>query len=261
MAGWAASAASFFIMRTVAYIDGFNLYYGALKNTSYKWLDIQKLLELSLKPTQQHHPQRSIIEIKYFTAHVSSLPENPNAPARQGLYLRALKTLPKVKIYKGHFLTHERFSPLASSSTQSRRIEPIIEDRANGKLMNLIDQLEKLLIKTEKLARLKVKTLKSEEKGSDVNLASHLLLDAFENKYDSAIIVSNDSDLFTPIKLAKNQFNKRIGVISPYKRPSAKLSEIANFMRKGIKKIYLEKSQFPETLSDQKGSFHKPSEW
>ena len=39
-------------MRTVVYVDGFNLYYGALKGTSWKWLD---LVALSQNPTNGKH--------------------------------------------------------------------------------------------------------------------------------------------------------------------------------------------------------------
>jgi hypothetical protein len=46
------------------YVDGFNLYYGAVKDTPYKWLDIRKLCELLL-------PEFSVGRIKYFTARVS----------------------------------------------------------------------------------------------------------------------------------------------------------------------------------------------
>ena len=52
-------------MRTYVYIDGFNFYYGAVKNTPYKWLDFKKLLQLLLDP------KHNIISIKYFTAMVS----------------------------------------------------------------------------------------------------------------------------------------------------------------------------------------------
>ena len=51
-------------MRTVIYVDGFNLYYRALKGTRWKWLDLPALFEQVLKP---HH---DILAVKYFTAKV-----------------------------------------------------------------------------------------------------------------------------------------------------------------------------------------------
>lgn len=66
------------------YIDGFNLYYGALKRTPYKWLDLAKLAQALL-------PSDTIQEVHYFTARVSSRAYNPTAAHDQGLYIRALK--------------------------------------------------------------------------------------------------------------------------------------------------------------------------
>ena len=43
---------------------------------------------------------------------------------------------------------------------------------------------------------------KTEEKGSDVNLASHLLLDGFQQTRDTVVVFSNDSDLRVPIRIA-----------------------------------------------------------
>jgi len=58
-------------MRTIIYIDGFNFYYRAVKNTPYKWLDFKSLFGKLL--SKEH----VIIEIKYFTALVSGK-GNPN---------------------------------------------------------------------------------------------------------------------------------------------------------------------------------------
>ena len=48
-----------------------------------------------------------------------------------------------------------------------------------------------------------VEVLDTEEKGSDVNLASYLLMDGFENDYEMAVVVSNDSDLQLPISMTR----------------------------------------------------------
>jgi len=94
-------------MRTIIYIDGFNFYYRAVKNTPYKWIDFNSLFQKLLSKSNQ------IIEIKYFTALVSGK-QNSQKPIKQQTYLRAIKTyIPKIKIYYGHFLTHEVFAPLA----------------------------------------------------------------------------------------------------------------------------------------------------
>ena len=105
-----------------------------------------------------------------------------------------------------------------------------------------------------------VKVISTQEKGSDVNLASHLLFDAFKGNFDSAVIVSNDSDLITPVRMVKQEFRKTIGVISPYKTPSRTLIREASFY-KVIRENVLQMSQFPVTLRDIHGDFHKPSAW
>src|SRR3977135_1943982 len=85
--------------RTIVYVDGFNLYYGSLKPTPYKWLDVGRLCALML-------PQDDIVAINYYTALVSARPGNPSAPSDQQVYLRALRTIPNLSITYGHFLTH-----------------------------------------------------------------------------------------------------------------------------------------------------------
>lgn len=87
------------MLRTNVYIDGFNLYYGSLKKTPYKWLDIGKLCQVML-------PTHAIQSIKFFTAKVSARPHDPKLPVRQQIYFRALKTIPNVTLIYGHFLTH-----------------------------------------------------------------------------------------------------------------------------------------------------------
>lgn len=79
--------------RTIVYIDGFNLYYGAIKGTPHKWLNLQRYFEM-LRPADD------IQTIKYFTALI-------NGPTRsnQNEYLRALSTLPLVQVILGRFKT------------------------------------------------------------------------------------------------------------------------------------------------------------
>ena len=84
-------------MRTFVYVDGFNLYYGALKRTAFKWLDPVALLKRILQP---HH---DIVKLKYFTARVSGTPADQSKPQRQDVYLRALRRYrPEIEVYFGH---------------------------------------------------------------------------------------------------------------------------------------------------------------
>jgi hypothetical protein len=61
--------------------------------------------------------------------------------------------------------------------------------------------------------------IKTEEKGSDVNLATHLLHDPHMDRFDVAVVISNDSDLLEPIKIARQDLKKE-GGLAPSDRPT-----------------------------------------
>jgi hypothetical protein len=126
--------------RANIYIDGFNLYYGCLKGTGYKWLDLAALASKLV-------PSHSINQIRYFAARISARPGHDlDSPVRQETYLRALATTPHLSIHLGHF---------QQTTVRAARASPRPDDSRT------------------------VEVLKTEEKGSDVNLATYLLLDAF----------------------------------------------------------------------------------
>jgi hypothetical protein len=173
-------------MRTIVYVDAFNLYYGCLRKSPYKWLDLAQLSRILL-------PHNHIECIKYFTARVGARPADPDQPTRQQLYLRALATLgPRIEIYYGHYLSHVVKMPLAFPPSHGPRFAEVI---------------------------------KTEEKGSDVNLATQLISDAYEDRF-----------------------------------PSAVLRQAATFFKK-IRESALRQSQFPDELVDSIGTFRKPPSW
>ena len=94
-------------MRTNVYIDGFNLYYGSLRGSSHKWLDLGAFCDKLL-------PHNDVQRIRYFTARIIPKPDDPQAPTRQGAYLRAIATIPRVSIHYGHFLQNPTRMPLAN---------------------------------------------------------------------------------------------------------------------------------------------------
>ena len=94
------------MVRTNVYIDGFNLYFGALKGTPYKWLDVDKMC-------QHVMPKLEVHRVRYFTAFVDGL-RDPSAPTRQRMYLRALNTIPHASVHLGFFLTKKVTMPVAS---------------------------------------------------------------------------------------------------------------------------------------------------
>lgn len=207
-------------IKTNVYIDGFNFYYGALKNTPHRWVNLRKLCELLL-------PKNTVVEIKYFTALVSARPNDPDQPTRQQLYLRALRTVPGVSIHLGHFLSHEVKMPLVVAPGERQTY---------------------------------ARVMKTEEKGSDVNLATHLLHDAHMGRFDVGVVVSNDSDLLEPIRIVRGQLGKKVGILNPHPNPSRALLPHIDFIKQ-IRAGVLRASQFPETLSDATGTFTKPARW
>lgn len=105
--------------------------------------------------------------------------------------------------------------------------------------------------------------MKSEEKRSDVNLATHLLLDCFNNDFDQAVVFSNDSDLVEPIKVVTQHFHKQIKVINPQRSSKIawELKQVATSFMPSINTKHLAKSQFPQTMHDANGTFTKPPSW
>jgi hypothetical protein len=108
-----------------------------------------------------------------------------------------------------------------------------------------------------------VRVLKSEEKGSDVNLATELLVDAFDRDFEQAVIVSNDSDLVAPIRVVRQKFNLPVVVLFPCggsRQPSYHLSQVATSSPM-IDPAHLAAAQFPDPMADANGQFHKPLSW
>lgn len=208
-------------MRTRVYIDGFNLYYGCLKGTAHKWLDVHALCVALL-------PRNDIDLVRYFTAKISARPNDPDQATRQQTYFRALATNESVSIHLGHFLTHATNMPEARA-WRNGRYSPI-------------------------------EVIKTEEKGSDVNLATFLLTDAFDDLYDCAVIVSNDSDLKEPIAQVRGRFGKTIGLLNPQKTTSAALRPLAHFIKQ-IRGGAIANAQLPAQLKDATGVITKPPRW
>ena len=100
--------------------------------------------------------------------------------------------------------------------------------------------------------------IKTEEKGSDVNLATHLLHDAHRDRFDTAVVMSNDSDLLEPIRIVRRELNKKIGIINPHGlHPSRELTRESDFIKQ-LRDGVLQASQFPEVLRDAAGEFRNP---
>ena len=215
-------------MATNVYIDGFNLYYGSLKGyPSLKWLNLLEMCRRLL-------PAREINKVRYFTALVEPRPHNPDELYRQNVYLRALRTIPNLTIHLGRFVTRPARLPRDPLTYLPEQDGP------------------------ERLA-----VLKTEEKRTDVNLATYLLVDCFDDDFDEAVIVSNDSDLTLPAEMVVGKFGKPVGMVNPHPRNklSSELRGATTFQIGSINRSVLARSQFPEVLSDDEGEFHRPRRW
>jgi uncharacterized LabA/DUF88 family protein len=202
--------------RAIVYVDGFNLFYGSLKGTPYRWLDLHRLADTLL-------PDQDVIAVKYFTAIVDS----PTGSVKQQLYIGALEAA-GVETHRGHFLSHTKVRPLKTPCPQC--------------------------------GKTKIEVIITEEKGTDVNLATHLVYDACSDAFDVAAVLSNDSDLVTPIVFAREKCGKVVGVINPQRNPARALLRVASFYKK-IRPGVLRASQLPNVVEHEGRRFEKPRGW
>lgn len=207
-------------MRVAAYIDGFNLYYRALKSSKFKWLNIHRLCEGFLVNGQ------SLVYTKYFTARVKPRPTDPEMPKRQQIFFSALQTEPDFSFYYGRFLPKTKKRPLVSDPTKFAEVHD------------------------------------TEEKGSDVNLAAHLLNDAWKDSYDAALVLSQDTDLCEPMRMVSRELKKGIGlVVLDGKEPNKRLRKVSSFVHH-VTPARLSAAQFPNPVIGANGKeIWKPSSW
>lgn len=215
-------------MRTIIYIDGFNLYFRMLKDEpALKWLNLKALCASVLSARNQ------IVCVKYYTARVSGRLD-PDAPRRQKQYLDALATVPEIQLHFGNFLITDKWAGV---------IHP--------------PRTQPPMVFTPPYPQV-IKVWKTEEKGSDVNLGCHLVRDAFTNAFDVAAVLSNDTDLVEPIRIVEQECNKRIGLITPVAKPASSLKNVVSFVRH-VRHPDLQNSQFPDAIPGT--TIQKPATW
>lgn len=214
-------------MKTNFYIDGFNLSYRALRGTSYQWLDLHKLCQV-LTPTHQ------VNCIRYFTALllVRGGASDEEQRINQAMYIRALETISVLTLHYGQFRDRRIFRPL---------VTPI--PNHSSRFVEVWD---------------------TEEKGTDVNLASYLLIDGVEGEFEQAVVISNDSDLALPIRMVRDRLGIPIGIVNPNLDQKAiapkELTDSTTFVRR-LRPNTLRNCQFPTQLQDATGIITKPAGW
>ena len=147
--------------RVIAYVDGFNLYFGLRDRgwRRYYWVNLRALAESLLKPHQR------LERTKYFTARISASGKDPHKVKRQSTFLEAVETLPDTEVYYGHYLP-----------------------------------------KSQRCFNCGATWTAHEEKMTDVNIAVELLKDAYDDAFDTALIISADSDLTPPVETVRERF-------------------------------------------------------
>jgi len=203
--------------RVVAYVDGFNLYFGLRQKgwRRYYWLSPRALVLNLLKPGQR------LVRTKYFTARITPTGGGHEKVKRQATFLEALETLPDTSIYYGHYLPKPQQCFTCGATWTSH-----------------------------------------EEKMTDVNIAVELLKDAYDDAFDTAMILSADSDLVAPVVAVRQRFpGKRLVVACPPARQSKRLEATAHaYFRIGRKKI--QDSQFHDEVMKPDGYvLRRPPTW
>lgn len=214
----------------IVYVDGFNLYRRCVENYPHlKWLDL-------LTFARNLMPDHNVVKVHYFTARVKpGASANRQAHQRQHIYLRALRTLePDVQIHYGTFRVDPRMMP----------IHPVEVDPDTGEYR-------------------RVKVRKVEEKGSDVNLAVRMIVDAHARRADVYVVLTNDSDQAGPLRIMKTELGHQTGIIFPMEsaKGSKELVKTKPDFIGFVTRDVLAASQLPDRLTDQHGKIHRPPTW
>lgn len=224
-------------------MDGYNLYYGCLKGTAYKWLDLNALFEVILSSVLYQidgAPAKfefGDLRVKYCTAPILQAFARANdSVACQSNYLRALELYKEssVSIIEGKYYAKEA------------RAHEAVKGQSPGK-SRLID------------------IWKLEEKQSDVSLALHAFSDAVHQEVDHVVFVTNDTDLVPALKMIREKTNAVVGLIIPTKdderRVNASLDELSHWTRSDIKEWELRQSQLPSCIRGGNKTIFKPLSW
>ncbi len=195
-----------------AYVDDMNLYYGALKeNPGYRWLDIPAMVANLV-------PGLTIAHTRYYAARIKvTFPEDPG-PGRQRIYLEALQSRPQITIKEGVYADWPRWQRLDES--QGLDSPDLFRPRLGRKDAQLVGGILQRAKARQPSTRpfVLAKIRWTEEKGSNVNLATDLLKDALgTGECRTALVVTNDSDSAYPLEVV-HEFGVRVILVNPFLR-------------------------------------------
>lgn len=229
---------------TTVYVDGYNLYYGRLRGTAFKWLDLVKLFDDLLAQRDQNE---NLAKVYLFTAPaLATFASHGNASVEaQAAYHRALQTK-----------YGERFETIYGTHSFDR----------SGTLLPVYVPGQPF----DRTQRTRV--WKLEEKKTDVNLALHMYRDACKGLYDRMILVSNDSDAEPTLEALRSDFPDIMrGVVMPirpvisgvaaHRRPSGSLAKHADWTLAHLDDDALAAAQLPAIVPTKKKPIRKPAHW
>lgn len=230
--------------KTAVYIDGYNLYYGRLRGTRFKWLDIVQFFDTLLAQRDQNE---KLVRVKLFTAPALATFATHGAASveAQSAYQRALKAI-----------HGERFEAINGNHSFDK----------NGAL------LPAFVAGQPYDRENRVRVWKLEEKKTDVNLAISLYRDASQGLFDRIILVSNDSDAEPALAAIRQDFpHIMIGVVMPihppvpgagtHRRASGSLANHAHWILANMVDDQLCNAQLPEKIATKKKPILKPNHW
>lgn len=221
----------------------------------------------------------SVETVKYYTARVSGIAD-PDQPRRQQIYLSALQNVPGVEIYFGNFLAKAVCRPLANVPIANREIiigsqnfslpagnHRVMEDPARSDSRQEVIPVGSYALKSCKVDprpvpvrdAVRVRVHWMEEKGSDVNLATHLVHDAWTGIFEAAAVVSNDTDLVEPIRVVTREINKPVIVLCPSSRGAAQALKSVATSVYHVHFHHLRASLFPDRIPGT--VIAKPTSW
>ena len=213
-------------MNTIVYIDGGNLYHGLLRfHPELKWLDLEKFAKALVRCDHE------ISAVKYFTSRIKTHPYDPKPIERQNVYLQTLAASSSVNIIEGYYQNSKKWLPAVFDACNA------CEQSRNGML---------------RIYRL-------EEKRTDVNLATEMVFDAFQNRAESFVLISGDSDYIGPIDRIRNELKKQVIIFNP-REGKSDLMYHANYY-KPIPKDLAATCQLPDVVTVGNKTFSRPNEW
>jgi 6-hydroxy-3-succinoylpyridine 3-monooxygenase len=230
-------------LRTRVYIDGYNLYYGCLKNSAYKWLDIRTLAEHILANTPLMRNGESATyrfvnpAVKYFTASIlKAFANSDDSISCQAKYHNALIAHlgGEFEIIKGYY---------DARPARAYRWE-------HGKAAHDSEQIA---------------IWKLEEKKSDVALALHAYSDAVRDEVDQLVVVTNDSDFEPAMRMIRSHSKAILGLVAPIRAKAGnvnrELEKHAHWVRRYILDDEFARSQLPTIVTRRDNALHKPLSW